>query len=95
MDMRIPPFTIKMLLESNPLKSRILVQRLAVPPQASETPIHMHRSNLTSRARVRNDPGSDDKNPHHVRLSGVQVANLCQDTTALAEDWLSALSPRV
>ena len=30
MDMRIPPLKIKILLESNPLKSRILVQRLAV-----------------------------------------------------------------
>ena len=30
MDMRIPPLDIEMLLESNPLKSRILVRRLAV-----------------------------------------------------------------
>ena len=30
MDMRIPPLKIKILLESNPLKSRILVQRSAV-----------------------------------------------------------------
>ena len=30
MDMRIPPLRIKILLESNPLKSRILVRRLAV-----------------------------------------------------------------
>ena len=30
MDMRIPPHRIKILLESNPLKSRILVRRLAV-----------------------------------------------------------------
>ena len=30
MDMIIPPLFIKMLLESNPLKSRILVRRLAV-----------------------------------------------------------------
>ena len=29
MDMRIPPLKIKILLESNPLKSRILVRRLA------------------------------------------------------------------
>ena len=31
MDMRIPPLKLKILLESNPLKSRILVQRLTVP----------------------------------------------------------------
>ena len=31
MDIRIPPLKIKILLESNPLKSRILVRRLAVP----------------------------------------------------------------
>ena len=31
MGMRIPPLEIKILPESNPLKSRILVQRLAVP----------------------------------------------------------------
>ena len=30
MDMRIPPLRIKILLESNPLKSIILVRRLAV-----------------------------------------------------------------
>ena len=30
MDMRIPPLKIKILLESEPLKSRILVERLAV-----------------------------------------------------------------
>ena len=30
MDMRIPPLKIKILLGSNPLKSRILVRRLAV-----------------------------------------------------------------
>ena len=30
MDMRIPPLKLKILLESNPLKSRILVERLAV-----------------------------------------------------------------
>ena len=29
MDMRIPPIKIKIMLESNPLKSRILVRRLA------------------------------------------------------------------
>ena len=31
MDMRIPPLNIGILLESNPLKSRSLVRRLAVP----------------------------------------------------------------
>ena len=29
-DMRIPPLKIKIMLESNPLKSRILVRRLAI-----------------------------------------------------------------
>ena len=29
MDMRIPPLTSKILLESNPLKSKVLVRRLA------------------------------------------------------------------
>ena len=33
--MRIPPLRIQMLLESNPLQSRILVGRLAVRPLAS------------------------------------------------------------
>ena len=31
MDMRIPPLKIKILSESNPLQSRVLVRRLAVP----------------------------------------------------------------
>ena len=30
MDMRVPPLKIKIMLESNPLNSRILVRRLAV-----------------------------------------------------------------
>ena len=30
MDIRIPPLKTKIMLESNPLKSRILVRRLAV-----------------------------------------------------------------
>ena len=30
MDMKIPPLKFEILLESNPLKSRILVRRLAV-----------------------------------------------------------------
>ena len=33
MDMRIPPLKIKIMLDSNPLKSRILVRRLAVRTQ--------------------------------------------------------------
>ena len=37
MDMRIPPLKIKILLESNPLKSRILVRRLAV----TKTPVQV------------------------------------------------------
>ena len=35
MDMKIPTLNIKILLESNPLKSRILVRRLAVSPKLS------------------------------------------------------------
>ena len=34
MDMRNPPFKLKIMLESNPLKFRILVWRLAVPAKA-------------------------------------------------------------
>ena len=34
MGLGIPPLRIKFLLESKPLKSRILVRRLAVPPTA-------------------------------------------------------------
>ena len=30
LDMRIPPLRIKIMLESNPMKSRMLVQRLAI-----------------------------------------------------------------
>ena len=30
MDMRIPPLNMKIMLESNPVKSRIFVRRLAV-----------------------------------------------------------------
>ena len=37
MNMRIPPLTMKIMLEANPLKSRISVRRLAVPALDSET----------------------------------------------------------
>ena len=36
LDMRAPPLNIKILLESNPPESRILVRRLAVPPDVRE-----------------------------------------------------------
>ena len=39
MDMRIPPLKTKFMLESNPLKSRILVQRLALG-QHTDKPCH-------------------------------------------------------
>ena len=44
MDMRIPPLKLKIMLESNPLKSRILIQRLAVAlfTQILYTHIHIH-----------------------------------------------------
>ena len=64
-DMRIPPLEIKILLESNPLKSRIFVRRLAVhtvpaplsanrslaPPIAISC-IRLHHSNSTTRLCV-------------------------------------------
>ena len=36
MGLGIPPIKFKIMLESNPLKSRILVRRLAVNPTASK-----------------------------------------------------------
>ena len=39
MDMRIPPLTINTMLESNPLKSRILVRRWAVVPPPKLKPL--------------------------------------------------------
>ena len=43
MDMIIPPLKLKIMLESNPLKSRILVRRLAVLRHApvARTPAHV------------------------------------------------------
>ena len=38
MDMRIPPLIVKIMLESKPLKSRILVRRLAVTPETQSYP---------------------------------------------------------
>ena len=38
MDVRIPPLKMKIMLESNPLKSRNLVRRLAVAPERFGTP---------------------------------------------------------
>ena len=39
--MRIPPLKIKIMLQSNPLKSRILVRRLAVLDLSLRFPIHV------------------------------------------------------
>ena len=44
MDMRIPPLKIKIMLESNPLKSRILVRRLAVSKQGQTSSRHLAES---------------------------------------------------
>ena len=38
MDMRIPPLQIEMMLETNPLKSTMLVGRLGVPQSPKESP---------------------------------------------------------
>ena len=47
MDMRIPPFRTKILLESSPLRSRILVRRLAVRhiqvPASGQEPVQHER----------------------------------------------------
>ena len=54
MDMRIPPLNVKILLESNPLESRILVRRLAV--SVFSVPRHTawrSRSTRTRSARSR------------------------------------------
>ena len=40
MDVRIPPLEVKILLESNPLESRILVRRLAVRDKELAPPPH-------------------------------------------------------
>ena len=40
--MRIPPLRIKILLESNPPKSRILVRRLAVPAEQEQIRLEQH-----------------------------------------------------
>ena len=50
MDMRIPPLNIKILLESNPLESRILVRRLAVHARAARRGL---AGSLQARARRR------------------------------------------
>ena len=44
MDLRIPPFKIKIQLESNSRKSRILVRRLAVPVTTASAPAGRRRS---------------------------------------------------
>ena len=44
MDMRIPPLELKVLLESSPPKSRIVVRRLAVPTRESDHDKRRHVS---------------------------------------------------
>ena len=49
MDMRIPPLRIKIMLESNPLRSIMLVQRLAVRrPKASSVSWISSRTSVES-----------------------------------------------
>ena len=54
MDMRIPPLKRKILLESNPMKSRILVRTLAVVPVRVAVPVPAPVP-LPVRARRSND----------------------------------------
>ena len=51
MDMIIPLLKMKILLESNPLKSRILVRRLAVQAAVSATRVSV-RTSLQSTERL-------------------------------------------
>ena len=53
MDMRIPPLKLKILLESNPLKSRILVRRFAVHPSPRVRSLGKPPAGFSSRSRLR------------------------------------------
>ena len=62
MDMRIPPLTLKILLESDPLTSRILVRRLAVASPGREIQLAPGGGELGQmrRARDRQTPDADE-----------------------------------
>ena len=49
LDMRTPPLKSKMLLESNPLKSRIVVRRLGVPHKSLRASLSLALSELAMR----------------------------------------------
>ena len=89
MDMRIPTLEIKILRESNPLDSRILVQRLAVVcPWAKDASVSMgvrsKRPRFVLAARAEAALGEltyldgEHSNPH---LSGVAKYRLSKDNS--------------
>ena len=70
--MRIPPLKIQILLESNPLKSRILVRRLAVPASVKGTPLFCEPwpCNLAAETAVQPPIWCSERRSSHMSSSG-------------------------
>ena len=86
MDMTIPPLESKTLLESNPLKSRILVRRLAVRESRSRgkgPPRLRVRRRLRSVAAVRNGDAANLRDKFLVRM---QLIVVCRCLRLLVDD---------
>ena len=56
MDMRIPPLEIKIMLEPSPLRSRILVRRLAVPVSVNKYSVYASHCLATQQQKLLSSP---------------------------------------
>ena len=97
LDMRIPPLKIKNMLESTPLKSRILVWRLAVRVDATflraPQPNNNNRNNSNNNKKKKNG-NSDNTNSSPAFLRALQptpALELRERGLLLLEGLLSAL----
>ena len=74
-DMRVPPLEIKILLESKPLKFRILVRRLAVPPLSKRRHADFHSTASFQSSIWKNGPSPweiwTSKGHFEVKISNV------------------------
>ena len=92
--MRIPPLDIKIMIESNPLKSRIVVRRLAVVFSSTRLVESHRRTVLATSVRIVTWPRSYrrlvGRRMRHVR----SIACLCAPAPAWMHNMLAATRTR-
>ena len=86
MGLGIPPLKIKILLESNPLKSSVLVRRLAVSSRLAVPRTAQHSRCIDAWAR-----GRDDAHPARACLGWGRASTLVLEPPASNGDWRSKI----